>query len=108
MEKSLRVVARPQGGKLETTSRSDLPLETTRFVGRGRELSEVEGLLGRTRLLTLIGVEGSGKTRLALRVAARVSGGRVWLVGLASLSGPDLVEGRVASTLGVVGRRVVP
>ena len=51
------------------SSGGKLPLETTSFVGRERELGEVEGLLGRTRLLTLTGVGGSGKTRLALRVA---------------------------------------
>src|SRR5918994_1341440 len=63
-ENSLRVVAGRQGGKLETTSRGKLPLETTSFVGRGRELSRVEVLLGRTRLLTLVGVGDSGIHRL--------------------------------------------
>jgi predicted ATPase len=61
----------------------------------------VEGLLGRTRLLTLTGAGGSGKTRLALRIAGRRAGD-VWWVELASLTGPDLVPRRVASTLGVV------
>jgi predicted ATPase/DNA-binding CsgD family transcriptional regulator len=81
----------------------NLPVELTSFVGRARELGELEGILGRTRLLTLVGVGGSGKTRLALRTAARVTAGHVWWVELASLSDPDLVERRVASTLGVVG-----
>jgi len=79
-------------------------LATTSFVGRERELREVEGLLGRTRLLTLTGVEGSGKTRLALRVAGDLrtsfGDGTRW-VDLASLAGPDLVQRKVASTLGV-------
>jgi predicted ATPase/DNA-binding CsgD family transcriptional regulator len=101
-ENSPRVVAGEQGGKPETSSGGKLPLETTSFVGRGRELSEVEGLLGRTRLLTLVGVGGSGKTRLALRVAVRrADEGNVWWVELASLSGRDLVQRKVASTLGV-------
>jgi predicted ATPase/DNA-binding CsgD family transcriptional regulator len=101
-ENSLRVVAGGQGGKPETTSGGKLPLETTSFVGRGRELSEVEGLLGRTRLLTLVGVGGSGKTRLALRVAVRrADEGNVWWVELASLSGRDLAPRKVASALGV-------
>ena len=101
-ENSLRVVAGGQGGKPEASSGGKLPLETTSFVGRGRELSEVERLLGRTRLLTLVGVGGSGKTRLALRVAVRrAEGGNVWWVDLASLSGRDLVPRKVASTLGV-------
>jgi predicted ATPase len=99
-ENSLRVVGGGKGGRPETTSGGRLPLETTSFVGRGRELSEVEGLLGRTRLLTLVGVGGSGKTRLALRVAVRRAGEvSVWWVDLASLSGRDLVPRKVASTL---------
>jgi hypothetical protein len=72
-ENSLRGVAGEQGGNSETTSGGKLPLETTSFVGRGRELSEVEGLPGRTRLLTLVGVGGSGKARLALRDARPAS-----------------------------------
>jgi predicted ATPase len=65
-------------------------------------LSEVEGLLGRTRLLTLVGAGDSGKTRLALRaVVRRADGDNVWWVDLASLSGRDLVPRKVASTLGV-------
>jgi predicted ATPase/DNA-binding CsgD family transcriptional regulator len=101
-ENSLRVVTGGQDGKPETTSGGRLPLETTSFVGRGRELSEVEGLLGRTRLLTLVGVGGSGKTRLALRLAGRrAEEGDVWWVDLASLPGRDLVPRKVASTLGV-------
>ncbi|HEX5849267.1 MAG TPA: LuxR C-terminal-related transcriptional regulator [Rubrobacter sp.] len=101
-ENTLRVVAGGSGGKLETVSGEELPLETTSFVGRGRELSEVEGLLGRTRLLTLVGVGGSGKTRLALRVAMRrADEGDVWWVELASLSDSELVPKKVASTLGV-------
>ena len=103
-ENSLRVVAGSRGDGLEAMpSRGNVPLETTSFVGRKRELGEVEGLLGRTRLLTLTGVGGSGKTRLALRVAGwRADEGDVWWVDLASLSGPELVPRRVASTLGVV------
>jgi hypothetical protein len=72
-ENSLRIVGGGQAGKPETRSEGKLPLETTSFVGRGRELSEVEGLPGRTRLLTLVGVGGSGKARLALRDARPAS-----------------------------------
>ena len=101
-ENSLRVVAGGRGGGSKPVSGNNLPLETTSFVGRERELSEVEGLLCRTRLLTLTGVGGSGKTRLALRIAGRrANEGDVWWVELASLSGEDLVLRKVASTLGV-------
>jgi predicted ATPase/DNA-binding CsgD family transcriptional regulator len=104
-ENSLRVVAGGRGdGSKAASARGNLPLETTSFVGRERELGEVEGLLGRTRLLTLTGVGGSGKTRLALRVAGGLGasfGNGVWWVELASLSGPELVQKKVASALGV-------
>jgi predicted ATPase/DNA-binding CsgD family transcriptional regulator len=92
----------------KTTARSlprnNLPLELSSFVGRGREINEIEGLLTDHRLLTLAGPGGSGKTRLALRVAAEVAEGfedGVWLVELAPLSDPDLVSRAVASVLGV-------
>jgi len=65
---------------------------------------QVKALLGDTRLLTLTGPGGSGKTRLALAVASGVGGGfedGVWLVELASLSDPDVVPQTVASVLGV-------
>ncbi len=104
---NLRVVPdRGQGEAPASNARlpGNLPLQTTSFVGRDRELSEVEALLERTRLLTLTGAGGSGKTRLALRVAGdlRASfGNDAWWVDLASLAAPDLVQRKVASTLGV-------
>ncbi|HEY6713548.1 MAG TPA: CSLREA domain-containing protein [Rubrobacter sp.] len=72
----------------------NLPLELSSFVGREREMSEIEALLAGNRLLTLTGPGGSGKTRLALAVASEVLEGfddGVWLVELASLSDPELV-----------------
>lgn len=84
----------------------DLPSELTSFVGRGRELNEAKRLLSgpETRLLTLVGPGGCGKTRLALRVAHELEGsfadGARW-VGLASLFDPALVPQRVARALGV-------
>src|SRR5207247_457749 len=73
---------------------NNLPLPLTTFIGREREITEVERLLGATRLLTLTGTGGCGKTRLALEVASRVlhayeHGG--WLVELAALSDAGLV-----------------
>lgn len=68
---------------------SNLPDRLTSFVGRGREIAEIRHLLRDTRLLTLIGAGGCGKTRLALEVAARpverVKDGVCW-VELAALS----------------------
>ena len=83
---------------------NNLPLQLSSFVGRGREAAEVEALLSEHRLLTLTGPGGSGKSRLALRVASRVLDGYedgAWFVELAPLSDPDLVPGTVASVLGV-------
>ncbi|HEX6855620.1 MAG TPA: BTAD domain-containing putative transcriptional regulator [Streptosporangiaceae bacterium] len=81
-----------------------LPAETTSFIGREADLATIEELLGLSRLLTLTGPGGSGKTRLALRAAAQAAGrhpGGVWLVELAQLTGPELVEPLTATTLGV-------
>ncbi len=83
---------------------NNLPFQLTSLVGREREIGEVGRLLAEARLLTLTGPGGSGKTRLALAVAARVLEGfedGVWLVELASLSDPKLVPQAVASVLGV-------
>src|SRR5437867_1833263 len=73
---------------------NNLPIQLTSFIGRERELKEVKLLLQTTRLLTLTGVGGTGKTRLALQVAADVLDlfqHGVWLVELASVADPDLV-----------------
>jgi predicted ATPase/DNA-binding CsgD family transcriptional regulator len=83
---------------------TNLPLQLTSFVGRERETAQARGLLEETRLLTLSGPGGSGKTRLALAVASELVGSfedGVWLVELAPLSDPDLVPQAVASVLGV-------
>ncbi len=53
---------------------NNLPLELSTFVGREREIAEVRRLLSATRLLTLHGPGGCGKTRLALRVAGECAG----------------------------------
>jgi predicted ATPase/DNA-binding CsgD family transcriptional regulator len=82
----------------------NLPADVTSFVGRRRELSEARSLLSSSRLLTLTGVGGVGKTRLALRLAGDV--GRlfpdgVWLVDLASLRDEELLVSTVAAALGL-------
>ena len=81
-----------------------LILEQTSFVGRGREIAEIGQALGRTRLLTLTGPGGAGKTRLACEVAAGLVGrypDGVHFAGLASLSRPELVAHMVAAVLDV-------
>ncbi|MFP5378075.1 MAG: BTAD domain-containing putative transcriptional regulator [Acidimicrobiia bacterium] len=82
----------------------NLPHLPSRFVGRERELAEVAALVAANRLVTLTGPGGSGKTRLALEVAAAARPGwvdGVWLVELAAVSDPGLVAAAVAGALGV-------
>jgi predicted ATPase/DNA-binding CsgD family transcriptional regulator len=80
----------------------NLPAEVTAFVGRRNELAEAKKLLSESRLVTLTGVGGVGKTRLALRVAAEAQRGfpdGVWLVELADLGDPGLLAQTVASAV---------
>src|SRR5829696_858490 len=97
--------------KSSSTPSHNLPALRSSFVGRKREIEEVERELAMTRLLTLTGVGGSGKTRLALEVArdfieAYPDG--VWLVELAPLSEEALVPKAVAETLKVPERPEEP
>ena len=91
-------------GAVEEVCRHNLPEQLTSFVGRDHELAEIERLLASTRLLTLTGAGGCGKTRLALQVAAaslpRFKDG-AWLVDLAPLCDANLVTQTVATVLGV-------
>ena len=82
----------------------NLPELVSSFVGRETEVIEVRKLIETSRLVTLTGAGGSGKTRLALQVAADLLDDftdGVWLVELASLADPELVESAVASVLKV-------
>ncbi|MGW4333896.1 protein kinase domain-containing protein [Rhodococcus koreensis] len=82
----------------------NLPEELTSFVGRGRELATTMNLLATSRLTTLTGIGGAGKTRLALRVAAhtrpRFPDG-VWLVELGELRDGSLIPDVVGGALGL-------
>jgi predicted ATPase/class 3 adenylate cyclase len=83
---------------------NNLPIQSTTFIGRAREIEEVKRSLGRSRLLTLMGAGGSGKTRLAVQVAADLIDQfekGVWLVELAPLTDPALVVQAVATTFQV-------
>jgi predicted ATPase/DNA-binding SARP family transcriptional activator len=84
--------------------RFHLPVELTSFVGREPEIAEIAGLVRRSRLVTLTGPGGSGKTRLAVEAARALAGehpGGVWFVDLAPLTDPALVVTELIATLGV-------
>src|SRR4029077_43381 len=80
------------------------PAELTSFIGREAEMTAVRSLLAGTRLLTLTGSGGTGKTRLALRSVAEGLAefhDGIWLVDLAPLTDAKLVPQSVAGVLGV-------
>ena len=84
--------------------RNNLPAQLSSFIGREREMTETKQLLADSRLLTLTGVGGGGKTRLALEVAADLISdypGGVWLVELAAASDPNMVTQLTAEALGI-------
>jgi predicted ATPase/class 3 adenylate cyclase len=83
---------------------NNLPLQTTSFIGRERELSEIKAHLAGARLLTLLGMGGLGKTRLSLQAAAEVMAeypDGAWFLDLAPLRDPALVVGEAAQALGL-------
>jgi len=89
-----------------TLHQTNLPIQATPLVGRERDLTEAGALLKRARLLTLSGPGGSGKTRLALQLAAECVDefpDGVWWVPLAAIDQPALVLPAVAQTLGTRG-----
>jgi predicted ATPase/DNA-binding SARP family transcriptional activator len=99
---SVDIQARPVLPPMPSTT--NLPVPLTSFVGRQAEMAEVRGLLQTSRLLTLTGPGGTGKTRLALEVATTLLDDYlhgVWLVELAPLADPALVTQTIAATLGV-------
>ena len=81
---------------------NNLPAQLSRFIGRDRELAEVRALVESSRLVTLTGAGGCGKTRLSLQVAAELldgSGEGVWLVELAAVLDEDAVAPRISEAL---------
>ncbi len=90
----------------ETAQRipNNLPASLTSFVGRQDEMAEVGRLLGTSRLITLTGAGGCGKSRLSVQLARNLLESYpdgAWLVELAPLSDPALVPQRIAAVLGV-------
>ncbi len=90
-----------------TRLRHNLPLQLTRFIGREREITTVREQLAAHRLVTLVGPGGSGKTRLALQLAAELERDQaafpdgLWLVELAPITNAALLTQTVAALLGV-------
>ena len=85
-------------------ARHNLPAPVSSFVGRERELSDLRAMLASHRLVTLVGIGGIGKTRLALQLASGAADAYadgVWFVDLAPVSDPSLVANAVATALGV-------
>src|SRR5512138_2838955 len=94
---------------------NNLPLQLSSFVGREQVAAEVRQLLASSRLLTLTGAGGCGKTRLAMHIAENLlresSAGElppelrfvdgIWLVELAPLADPDVVPQHIGGVLGV-------
>ena len=102
----VRVQVQPSPAAAPSGDRSmnNLPQQLTRFVGRKREMADIRDLWTHTRVVTLTGPGGIGKTRLALQIAvdslpAYADG--VWFVELASLADPGLVPQSVAATFGI-------
>ena len=82
----------------------NLPAQLTSFIGREQEVAELGKLVGEARLITLTGIGGSGKTRLATEFAARVVerfAQGTWLAELAGITNPELVAAQVMEALGV-------
>jgi predicted ATPase len=87
--------------------RGNLPLQVSSFVGRERDIARVADTLGEARVVTLTGVGGVGKTRLALQVAAAVLGvfrDGAWVVELAPVRDPAGVVDAFAAVFGVTAR----
>jgi predicted ATPase/class 3 adenylate cyclase len=83
---------------------NNLPAQLTSFVGREEQIAQVRALLGTTRVLTLTGAGGTGKTRLALQVAAEILteyADGAFFVDLSSVTDPTLVPSALAQALGV-------
>ena len=100
---ALAPIGRPDG-RSRTPTPNNLPAQINSFIGRQRELTEIDQLLDTTRLVTLTGAGGAGKSRLALQVAAARLADHpdgVWIAELAPITDPRLVARTVASLLGV-------
>ncbi len=90
---------------------NNLPRQVTTLIGRDEVVSEIEALVLKFPLVTLVGTGGVGKSRVALQVGAELldgSGGGVWFVELAPLNDPGLVAATIASALGLTQKPDYP
>jgi predicted ATPase/class 3 adenylate cyclase len=86
---------------------NNLPTQLATFIGREQELADVRALAETSRLVTLIGAGGAGKTRLSLQVAAELldgSGDGVWFVELAPVADENEVAPAIAAALTIAGQ----
>lgn len=100
----IKISGSPSPNATVGRERTNLPQMLQSFVGRERELAEIKRLLPGTRLLTLTGTGGIGKTRLTLQAAAEAGDAYrdgVWFIDLAPLVDPALVPSALAQVLGV-------
>jgi DNA-binding SARP family transcriptional activator/tetratricopeptide (TPR) repeat protein len=89
---------------IQVVAKHNLPAPTTRFVGRKRELEQLQSLIAHNRLVTLLGLGGIGKTRLSLEIAwAQLEAFRdgVWFVPLAGVTSTDQVVPSIAQAVGL-------
>ncbi|RYE41046.1 MAG: protein kinase [Hyphomicrobiales bacterium] len=111
LDSSPRLQSRPSPSSMESDRTDGLPLELTSFVDRRTELVEAKNLLTVSRFVTLSGIGGVGKTRLALRVAAKALRDfpdGVRLVELGELRDESLLPDVVAAALGLHDRSARP
>jgi len=89
---------------LRSLGRGNLPATLTSFVGRKREIADLEALLSSARLVTLTGPGGTGKTRLSIEVARKAEDdfpGGAWFIPLETITDPDLVLPAIGRGLGI-------
>jgi predicted ATPase/class 3 adenylate cyclase len=94
-----------------TTFPNNLPVQLTTFVGREKEIAEIKALLDSSRLVTLTGPDGTGKTRLSIQVGSEVLTAfakGVWLIELAPLVDPGQIMPALAQTFGLQEMPLMP
>jgi predicted ATPase/DNA-binding NarL/FixJ family response regulator len=99
------------GGEAVTADQIALPLQLTSFIGRDGDIRAIRELMADHRIVTLTGVGGSGKTRLAIEIGRQLheaEGLRVWFVDLSPLTDPALVVQATSTAIGVAIKDASP